>query len=66
MGNIKGVKAVVAVRCCAREGVAIILNETMWSTVRYWRAVSSRIVWVRLKCVSEKWVMVSAYGPGSE
>jgi hypothetical protein len=38
----------------------------MWNIVREWRAVSSPIAWVRLKCGSEKWVIVSPYGLGSE
>jgi hypothetical protein len=34
--------------------------------VREWKAVSSRIAWVRLQCRNEKWMIVRAYGPGSE
>jgi hypothetical protein len=34
--------------------------------VRDWKAVSSRVVLVRLQCGNEKWVIVSAYGPGNE
>lgn len=34
--------------------------------VREWKPVSSRIVWAHLQCGNEKWVVVSAYGPGSE
>jgi hypothetical protein len=46
--------------------VAIMRNENMWSIVREWTAVSSRIVWLGLQCGNEKYVIVSAYGPGSE
>jgi hypothetical protein len=33
-GSIKGVKAGVGERCRAREGVAIMLSEKMWSMVK--------------------------------
>jgi exonuclease III len=66
MGTIRCVKAGVGDICRAREGVAIMLSEMMWSSVKEWKAVSSRIIWVRLQCGNENWVIVSAYGPGSE
>ena len=31
-----------------------------------WKEVSSRLMWVRVKIERERWVFISAYGPGSE
>ena len=50
----------------AREGVAILLSEEVRRCVTEWKEVSSRLMWVRLKFGREGWVIVSAYGPGSE
>ena len=50
----------------AREGVAILVSEEVRRCVTEWREVSSRLMWVKLKFGQEKWVIVSAYGPGSE
>jgi hypothetical protein len=61
MDSIRGMKAGFGERCRA-----IMLSERMWSIVREWKTVSSRIVWVRLQFGNEKWVIVSAYGPESE
>jgi hypothetical protein len=45
MGSIRGVEAGVRERCRAREGVAIMLSERLWSMVMEWKEVSStRIV----------------------
>jgi hypothetical protein len=44
MAIIRCVKAGVGERCRAREGVTIMLSERIWSMVREWKAVSSRIV----------------------
>ena len=30
------------------------------------KEVSSRLMWVRVKIERERWVFISAYGPGSE
>ena len=50
----------------AKEGVAILLSEEIRGCVTEWREVSPRLMWVKLKFGQEKWVIVSAYGPGSE
>ena len=50
----------------AREGVAILVNEEVRGCVTEWREVSSRLMWVGLKFGQERWVIVSAYGPGKE
>lgn len=50
----------------AREGVGIILSERMIECVVEWKEVNSRLMWVKVKLGKEKWVFVSAYGPGSE
>ena len=50
----------------AKEGVAILLSEEIRGCVIEWREVSPRLMWVRLKFGQENWVIVSAYGPGSE
>jgi hypothetical protein len=63
IGSIKGMKAGVGERCRAREGVAIMLSERMWSMAS--EGMESSIV---TDCVAptEMWVIVSAYRPGSE
>lgn len=53
MSGIKGVKARVGHRCQARKGVAIMPSERMWGIVWWWRAGSSMIVCVHLKCESK-------------
>ena len=50
----------------AREGVAILLSEEVKERVTEWGEVSARLMWVRLKFGQERWVIVSAYGPGTE
>ena len=50
----------------AKEGVAILMNERMWSLVVEYEVVSSRIVWIKVKIGGWKLVIVSVYGPGSE
>ena len=50
----------------AREGVAILVSEEVSGCVTEWREVSSRLMWVGLKFGQERWVIVSAYGPGKE
>ena len=49
-----------------REGVGIILSEEMNKNVKEWCEVSSRIMWIRVQLGKERWVFVSAYGPGTE
>ena len=66
MGDVKGVIAGVPEGTRAKEGVALLLSEDMWANVLEWRAVSSRIVWVRLKLGRERVAIVSVYAPGSE
>lgn len=60
-GRVSGVE-----RGRAREGVALILSERVLKEVIEWREVSSRLLWVKVRLGCEKWVFVSAYGPGSE
>jgi hypothetical protein len=43
-----------------------MLTKRMWSMVNEWKAMPSRIVWVRLQYGNEKWMIMSAYVPGSE
>ena len=50
----------------AKEGVAILLSEEVKGRVTEWGEVSSRLMWVKLKFGQERWVIVSAYGPGTE
>jgi hypothetical protein len=54
IGSTRGVKAGVGERCRAREGMAIMISEKMWSMVREWKAVFSRVALVRLQCGDEK------------
>ena len=49
-----------------REGVGLLLSKDMMKNVKEWCEVSSRIMWVRVQLGIEKWIFVSAYGPGSE
>ena len=64
-GPVKGrVSGVIDGR--GREGVGLLLSEEMKENVREWCEVSSRLMWVRVQLGIEKWVFVSAYGPGSE
>ena len=60
-GRVSGV-----VRGRAKEGVALVLSEWMWSKVVEWKEVSSRLMWVKVKLGRECWAFVSAYGPGCE
>ena len=50
----------------AKEGVAILVSEEVKGCVTEWGEVSARLMWVRLKLGQERWVIVSAYGPGRE
>ena len=61
LGRVSGV---MGGRC--REGVGLLLSNELMKNVKEWCEVSSRIMWVRLQLGIEKWVFVSAYGPGSE
>ena len=52
-----------------REGegrVALLLSDWFLMCVVEWKEVSSRLMWVRVKIERESWVLISAYGPGSE
>ena len=49
----------------AREGVAISPSELLLRCVVEWK-VSSRVMYVKVKIERESWVLISAYGPGSE
>ena len=48
----------------AIEGVAFLLSEWLLRCVVEWKAVSSRLMWVRVKIERESWVFISAYDPG--
>ena len=50
----------------ASDGVAPLLSEWLLRCVIKWKAVSSRLIWVRVKIERESWVFISAHGPGSE
>ena len=49
-----------------REGVGMLLSDVMKKNVKEWCEVSSRIMWLKVQLVVEKWVFVSTYGPESE
>ena len=59
-----GVSVVVGGR--ARERVALLLSEWLLRCVIEWKEALSRLMWVRVKIERESWVLISAYGPGSE
>ena len=65
-GGVEGRYSGVAVGEHASEGVAILVSEEVKGWVTEWREVSSRIMWIKLKLERETWVIISAYGPGSE
>ena len=65
-GGVEGRYSGVAVEEHASEGVAILVSEEVKGWVTEWREVSSRIMWIKLKLERETWVIISAYGPGSE
>ena len=65
-GKVRGRVSGVSERVRAKEGVAILLSEGMWECVNDWREVSARLMWVRMTVGQERWVIVGAYGPGSE
>ena len=50
----------------AREGVVLLLSEEFKKCVMEWGEVSVRLMWVKLRLGRQRWVFVSAYGPGSE
>ena len=50
----------------AREGVCIIVSEEWKKYVKEWKEVSSRLMYVRMNIGESKYVIVGAYGPGSE
>ena len=66
-GGVLGRKSGVSERDGhARQGVALLVREEWMKYVREWKEVSARIMWVRMRMGCEKWIFVSAYGPGSE
>ena len=65
-GTFKGVKSGVSERLRAREGVAIVLKDDLWRAVKEIKEVNARLMWVKLEIGKERWIIVSAYGPGSE
>ena len=50
----------------AREEVCIIVGKNWKKYVTEWKEVSSRLMYVRMKIGESKYVIVGAYGPGSE
>ena len=50
----------------AREGVGIIVGEEWKRCVKEWKEISSRLMYVRMIVGESKYVIVGAYGPGSE
>merc|ERR1712002_742613 len=48
----------------ARKGVAVVVRGRFWGSVREYRCVSSRIIWIRRKVAGEKVLVVGGYGPG--
>ena len=62
IGRISGVNE----RDRAKEGVGIIVRDEWSECIKEWKEVSSRLMWVRMRFGVERWVFVSAYGPGSE
>ena len=56
----------VSERSRAREGVAVLVTERLWGSVKEHGCVSSRIVWVKMKVGIERIVVVCAYAPGME
>ena len=64
-GNVVGrVSGVSSGR--AKEGVCIIVGEKWKRCVSEWKEVSSRLMYVRMSVGVSKYVIVGAYGPGSE
>ena len=64
-GNLIGrVSGVTSGR--AKEGVCIIVSEEWKRYVSEWKEVSSRLMYVRMNVGVSKYVIVGAYGPGSE
>ena len=64
-GNVVGrVSGVSSGR--AKEGVCIIVGDEWKRCVREWKEVSSRLMYVRVNVGESKYVIVGAYGPGSE
>ena len=61
----KGLISVVNERMTAK-GVGLLMKEKLWECVYEFKCVSSKIMWVKMEVRSEKWVVVSVYGPGSE
>ena len=61
VGRVSGVSS-----GSAREGVCIIVGEAWKGCVREWKEVSSRLMYVRMKVGVDEYVIVGAYGPGSE
>ena len=46
---MKGVKAGVGERGRAREGMAVLMKETMWQDMVEYKEVNSRIIWVKVR-----------------
>ena len=58
---MKGVKAEVEERGIAREGVAVLMKEIMWQDMVAYKAVNSRIIWVKVRTSGSLWVFVAGY-----
>ena len=61
--GMKGVKAGVGERGRAREGVAVLMKEIMWQDMVEYKAVNSRIIWVKVRVSGSLWVFVAGYAP---
>ena len=53
-------------RCRAREGVAVMIKGSLWGSVKEYKCINSRMLWVRIKVAGERIVLVCVYGPGME
>ena len=53
-------------RCRAREGVAVMIKGSLWGSVKEYKCINSRMLWVRIKVAGERIVFVCVYGPGME
>ena len=63
LGNFKGYYSGVSMRVRGREGVALVMKEEFWNCISDVGLVNSRLMWVKIRLGSEKWVFVSVYGP---
>lgn len=48
------------------EGVAVVRKGILFGSVREYRCVNTRVIWIKLKVPGERIVVISVYGPGME